>query len=245
MVLVVKNPSANAGDIRCGFNPWIRKIPWRRAWYPLEYSYLKNPVDRGGWRATVHRVTKSWTRLKWLSRHTHSTQWNNTQVFWEWMIHIWFEKSGKASTWSISWKKISERQRRNGKGLPRRKQYEISFWLCAYGAVYHWFTCGKHSQYLWKWTHCLQHWSEVKLSWLSDFTTYLTMMKNYSQFGGDYLGVSWCRTWTNIFPQYTALQSTCVCIFLGPNVTFSKLLVVTQVLLSDDLVPAEFFCLSC
>ena len=34
---------------------------------PLQYSCLGNPSDRGAWRATVHRVTKSWTWLKWLS----------------------------------------------------------------------------------------------------------------------------------------------------------------------------------
>ena len=28
----VKNPPANAGDVRDRFNPWVRKIPWRRAW---------------------------------------------------------------------------------------------------------------------------------------------------------------------------------------------------------------------
>ena len=27
----------------------------------LQYSCLENPMDRGDWRATVHRVTKSWT----------------------------------------------------------------------------------------------------------------------------------------------------------------------------------------
>jgi len=32
MVLVVKNLSANAGDKRRGFNPWVGTIPWRRAW---------------------------------------------------------------------------------------------------------------------------------------------------------------------------------------------------------------------
>ena len=31
MVLMVKNLSANARDIRCGFDPWAGKIPWRRA----------------------------------------------------------------------------------------------------------------------------------------------------------------------------------------------------------------------
>ena len=30
---------------------------------PLQYSYLENSIDRGGWWATVHVVTKSWTRL--------------------------------------------------------------------------------------------------------------------------------------------------------------------------------------
>ena len=30
---------------------------------PLQYSCLKSSTDRGAWRATVHGVTKSWTRL--------------------------------------------------------------------------------------------------------------------------------------------------------------------------------------
>ena len=35
VVLVVKNPPTNAGDIkRCGFDPWVGKIPCRRAWQP-------------------------------------------------------------------------------------------------------------------------------------------------------------------------------------------------------------------
>ena len=34
---------------------------------PLQYSCLENPMDRGAWQATVHRVAKSRTRLKWLS----------------------------------------------------------------------------------------------------------------------------------------------------------------------------------
>ena len=43
---------------RQGFNPWVGKILWRRSW-PLQYSYLENPMDRGAWWAAVHRVTKS------------------------------------------------------------------------------------------------------------------------------------------------------------------------------------------
>ena len=52
------------------FNPWVRKIPYRRHGNPCYYSFLENTMDKGGWWATVHRVTKSWTWLKRL--HTHS-----------------------------------------------------------------------------------------------------------------------------------------------------------------------------
>ena len=34
---------------------------------PLQYSCMKNPMDRGAWQATVYGVAKSWTQLKWLS----------------------------------------------------------------------------------------------------------------------------------------------------------------------------------
>ena len=34
MVLVVKNPPANVGDVRRGFDPWVAKIPRRRKWQP-------------------------------------------------------------------------------------------------------------------------------------------------------------------------------------------------------------------
>ena len=51
---------------RHGFDPWARKIPWSRKWQCfLQYSFLENPMDRGTWQATVHRVIKSWTQLKW------------------------------------------------------------------------------------------------------------------------------------------------------------------------------------
>ena len=33
---------------RYEFDPWVRKIPWRRKWQLLQYSYLENPMDRGG-----------------------------------------------------------------------------------------------------------------------------------------------------------------------------------------------------
>ena len=57
---------------RCRFDPWVGKIPWRRHGNVFQYSCLENPTDRRAWRATVHRVAKSRTRLKRLSTAQHT-----------------------------------------------------------------------------------------------------------------------------------------------------------------------------
>ena len=60
VALVVKNLPANAGDIRdLDVLPWWGRSPGRENGNPLQYSCLENPMDRGAWWATVHRVTKS------------------------------------------------------------------------------------------------------------------------------------------------------------------------------------------
>ena len=51
---------------RQGFNPWVKKIPWRRLWEPTPVFLTGESVDKGAWRATVHRIAKSRTRLKQL-----------------------------------------------------------------------------------------------------------------------------------------------------------------------------------
>ena len=56
---VVKNPPANAGDL--GSIPGLERSCGVGNVNPCQYSCLENPVDRGGWRALVHEVTKSWT----------------------------------------------------------------------------------------------------------------------------------------------------------------------------------------
>ena len=61
VVLVVKNPPASAGDM--GLIPGLGRSPKGGNGNPLQYSCLGNPMDRRAWRATVHRVTKSWTQL--------------------------------------------------------------------------------------------------------------------------------------------------------------------------------------
>ena len=70
---VVKNPPANAGRCkRCRFEPWFRKISWRRAWQHIPVFCLENPLDRGVWQVAVHRVAQSLTYLKQLRTHTHT-----------------------------------------------------------------------------------------------------------------------------------------------------------------------------
>ena len=67
----VKNPPAMQECRRRGFNPWIGKIPRRRARQPTPVFLPENPMGRGAWQATIHRVAKSWTWLKWLSIAQH------------------------------------------------------------------------------------------------------------------------------------------------------------------------------
>jgi len=60
MALVVKNRLANArniGDVDS--NPRLGRSPGGGHGNPLQYSCLENPMDRGAWQATVHRVAKS------------------------------------------------------------------------------------------------------------------------------------------------------------------------------------------
>ena len=65
MVLMIKNPPTNAGDIRdAGSTPGWGGSPGEGNSNPLQYSYLEKPIDRGDWWDTVCRVTKSQTRLK-------------------------------------------------------------------------------------------------------------------------------------------------------------------------------------
>ena len=63
VALVVKNPPANAGDIRDMVSiPGSGRSSGEGNGYPFQYSCLENPMDRGVWWATVHRVAKYQTR---------------------------------------------------------------------------------------------------------------------------------------------------------------------------------------
>ena len=61
---VVKNLPVNAEDARDGGSiPGLERSPGVGNGNPLQYSCLENPMDYNPWGATVHRVTKSQTRL--------------------------------------------------------------------------------------------------------------------------------------------------------------------------------------
>ena len=56
-----KVSTCNAGDP--DLIPGLGRFPGEGNGNSLQYSYLENPTDRRAWRAIVHGVTKSWTRL--------------------------------------------------------------------------------------------------------------------------------------------------------------------------------------
>ena len=91
-----KESTSNTGDL--GSIPGSGRSPGGRNGNLLQYSYLKNPIDRGSWQATVHRVTKSQTRLKQLSAN-HAWIWylgyrvirrlkQETKLRRVWILHI-------------------------------------------------------------------------------------------------------------------------------------------------------------
>ena len=61
---MVRNPFAKAGDARdMGLKPGSGRSPRGRNGSPLQYSCLKNSMDREAWWATILGAAKSWTQL--------------------------------------------------------------------------------------------------------------------------------------------------------------------------------------
>ena len=60
----------NMGDL--GSIPGLGRFPWRREWLPTPVFLPRESMHRGAWRATVHGVTESWTRLRnYTTTHCH------------------------------------------------------------------------------------------------------------------------------------------------------------------------------
>ena len=73
VALVVKNPPAIAGNMRHGFNPWVRKIPWRREWQPTAVFL---PAESQGYSPQGH------TELDTTKRLSTCTKLNEYEVAW-------------------------------------------------------------------------------------------------------------------------------------------------------------------
>ena len=61
VALVVKNLPANAGDMRCGFDLWVGKIPWKRAWQHTPVFLPGESLGQGAWQTEVHGIKKRQT----------------------------------------------------------------------------------------------------------------------------------------------------------------------------------------
>ena len=62
--------ACNAGN--SSSNPGSGRSPGGGHGNPLEYSCLENPLDRGAWQATVHRVTSDMTEVTEHTAHIHN-----------------------------------------------------------------------------------------------------------------------------------------------------------------------------
>ena len=40
------------------FDPWVRKIPWKRKWQPIPVFFPRKSHDRGAWWVVVHGITR-------------------------------------------------------------------------------------------------------------------------------------------------------------------------------------------
>ena len=61
---MVKNLPANIRDTEnAGLIPGSGRSPGGGNGNPVQYSCLGNPMNRGAWQATVHKVAESWTQL--------------------------------------------------------------------------------------------------------------------------------------------------------------------------------------
>ena len=75
---------------RYGFDLWVRRIPWRKAWQPpLVFLPGESHGEQPGGLKS-HRVAKSWIWLKWLSTHRHTCIHTHTHTHTHTYLYILF-----------------------------------------------------------------------------------------------------------------------------------------------------------
>ena len=79
---------------RPGFNPCIRKIPWRREWLPTPVFLPGNSIERGAWWATAHgvaglpRVGHNWGINTHTHTHTHTHIYTHVHTYTHTYTHV-------------------------------------------------------------------------------------------------------------------------------------------------------------
>ena len=110
-----KESTCSAGDTGdAGSISGSGRLPGSSPGNPLQYSCWENPIDRGAWRTSVHRVTKSRIQLKWLSTaHSLKTMEGNLCCFflllslatfpWKWnQLHECSQPYKELKSWAKS-----------------------------------------------------------------------------------------------------------------------------------------------
>ena len=83
------------------FNPWVRKIPWRRAWQSTPVYCLEDSMHRETWWATIHgiqEVRHDWaanTHIEKSAPENKSTAWYLwlTMNFYYWLTNFYYSYS--------------------------------------------------------------------------------------------------------------------------------------------------------
>ena len=93
----LKNLSASSGYIDSSLISGSGQPPGRGHSNPLQYPCLENPMDRGAWWATVHRVAKSPTGLKQLSTYIYT---QDTKLICRlWRMEMLSGSSSRTAPW--------------------------------------------------------------------------------------------------------------------------------------------------
>ena len=102
VVLLVKNPPANAGDKRRGFDPWVRKIPRRRKWQPTLGFLPRESRAQSSLVGYSPRGCKESDRLKQLSTHAHiyPNVFDQSPVLGHLTLRVWLSQRSERGFWS-------------------------------------------------------------------------------------------------------------------------------------------------
>ena len=127
---MLKNLLANVSDV--GLIPGLGRSPIAGNGNPLQYCCLGNLIDRGAWWATVHGVTKSWTRL---DAHRWSCRCQDAGSRRKWPSFPWTSSPGggasTVSVWltSFLW---SQECKYSAISRPYFVQFSVKWWWTAH-----------------------------------------------------------------------------------------------------------------